>query len=80
MSKIRHQRIAQKFAEEQAHIQYLLQQGWHPLDIADQMMHHLLELLRESIFQQHPEWTEDQIIQEMRRRVKSNKKRRHTKE
>ncbi|WP_371804879.1 hypothetical protein [Candidatus Lokiarchaeum ossiferum] len=74
MQKSRHHRIEQKFIEDRSHIDHLLKHGWTSLDIADQMTHHFLELLRESILQQHPEWNEDQIIREMRKRTLNQKK------
>lgn len=74
MQKIRHRRIKQKFIEDRSHIEHLLKHGWSSLDIADQMTHHLLELLRESIIQQYPDWNEEQIIHEMRKRTLTRKK------
>ncbi|UYP44279.1 hypothetical protein NEF87_000564 [Candidatus Lokiarchaeum ossiferum] len=74
MQKSRHRRIQQKFIEDRTHIDHLLKYGWTLLDNTSQMTQHFMELLRESILQQHPEWNEDQIIREMRKRTLNQKK------
>ncbi len=59
--------------EDQAHIQYLLKNGWNFLDIADQMTHYMLTLLRDEIVIRHPEWNKEQIRDEMRKKLLEQK-------
>ena len=66
-SSKRCQRIRTKYEEDQTHIQYLLSRGWHSFKIADHMTENMITLLREGIRQRFLEWTDNQILQEMRR-------------
>ena len=59
--------------EDQAHIQYLLKKAWNFLDIADQMTHYMLTLLRDEIVTRHPEWNKEQIRDEMRKKLLEQK-------
>jgi hypothetical protein len=68
-SQIRKQRIREKFELDQAHIQYLLTQGWHPFEIADHMTQYMIDALREGLRHTHPDWDEPQILQEMRNKM-----------
>jgi len=63
----RAQRIKLKFLEEQKHRDYLLSKGNTPLEIADQMIHYQLALIREQIIRNHPSWTEQQVLIQMRK-------------
>ncbi len=73
-SQIRSQHIRKKYEEEQKHIEYLLFKGWHPLEIADQMTHYMITLLREGIKKRHPDWNDKQILKEMRNKLLINSK------
>jgi hypothetical protein len=72
-SRERGQRSREKFDRDQTHIAYLLAQGMHPIEIADRMTQVMIEALRESVKRQHPDWSADQIIQEMRDRFSREK-------
>ena len=62
----RAQRIKTRFLEEQRHRNYLLDQGLTPLEIADQMIHYQLALIRAQITRDQPSWTEQQVLAQMR--------------
>ena len=66
---MRGERIRKKYEEDQKHVQYLLEKGWHPLEIADQMTHFAITTLREGIKQRHPQWSEERILEEMREKL-----------
>jgi hypothetical protein len=72
-SKDRGLRIREKYELEQKHIEYLLAKKLHPLEIADQMTHYMITMLREAIKIQHPEWNELEILTEMRKEIDFNK-------
>ena len=69
----RHIHIRRKFLEDQAHIQYLMKNGWHLLDIADQMIHYELTLFKDEIISRHPDWNEEQIRDEMKKKILKQK-------
>ena len=73
-SHIRHRRFKEKYRQHKNHIKYLIEKGWHPLDIADQMTQFTIIMLKEGIHKRHPEWTSEEILAEMRRLVLSNSK------
>ena len=73
-SHIRHRRFREKYKQDRDHIKYLLEKGWHPLDIADQMTQYTIIMLKEGIHKRHPEWTSEEILTEMRRLVLLNSK------
>ena len=73
-SHIRHQRFKEKYRQDKNHIKYLIEKGWHPLDIADQMTQFTIIMLKEGIHKRHPEWTSEEILTEMRRLVLLDKK------
>ena len=73
-SQIRHRRIKEKYAQDRKHIKYLIENGWHPLDIADQMTQYTIIMLKEGIHKRHPGWTSEEILTEMRRLVLLNSK------
>ena len=68
-SHIRHRRFKEKYRQDKIHIKYLLENGWHPLEIADQMTQYTIIILKEGIHKRHPEWTSEEILTEMRRLV-----------
>ncbi|QEE15967.1 hypothetical protein DSAG12_01795 [Promethearchaeum syntrophicum] len=68
-SHIRHRRFREKYRQDKNHIKYLIEKGWHPLDIADQMTQYTIIMLKEGIHKRHPEWTSEEILTEMRRLV-----------
>ena len=72
-SKERGQHILEKYIREQEHIQYLLDHGMSSLEIAEQMMEYSTTLLREVIKQNHPNWKDQEILIEMRRKIESEK-------
>ena len=74
MTSIRHRRFKEKYIQDKNHIKYLLEKGWHPLDIADQMTQYTIIMLKEGIHKRHPEWTSEEILTEMRRLVLLNSK------
>ena len=74
-SKERGQYILEKYIREQAHIQYLLDHGMSSLEIAEQMLDYSTTLLREVIKQNHPNWNNQEILIEMRRKLESDKDR-----
>ena len=73
-SHIRHRRFKEKYRQDKNHIKYLLENGWHPLAIADQMTQYTIIMLKEGIHKRHPEWTSEEILTEMRRLVLLNSK------
>jgi len=73
-SHIRHRRFKEKYRQDRNHIKYLIEKGWHPLDIADQMTQYIIIMLKEGIHKRHPEWTSEEILAEMRRLVLLNSK------
>ena len=72
---MRNQRIREKYIQDRAHIKYLLENGWKPLDIADQMTQYTIIMLKEGIFKRHPEWTSEEILKEMRKLILLKSKR-----
>ena len=65
-------RIREKFSRDWRHVKYLLEKGWHPLEIADQMTQYTILTLREGIRQRHPEFNDREILQEMRKKISNS--------
>ncbi len=55
LEQTREQRQRHKFSEEEQHFEYLLKRGLNSLDIADQLIHIMLEISREGLKNQFPE-------------------------
>lgn len=68
-SQERGRRIREKYEVEQKHIQYLLNKGLSSLEIAEQMLDYMVTLLREGIKQNHPEWDDRRVLEEMRKAI-----------
>ncbi len=54
LDQTREQRQRQKFLEEERHFEYLLKRGFNSLDIADHLIHIMLEISREGLKNQYP--------------------------
>lgn len=72
-SPVRSEHFREKYEQYQAHIKYLLDKGWDPLKIADQMTHFMILSLREGFRNQHPEWSEVRLLQAMREKIVQDK-------
>ncbi len=58
---MRAERQWQKFGEEERHFEYLHARGLTSVEIADRLIHTMLEVLREGIKNQHPNATEAEL-------------------
>jgi hypothetical protein len=59
-------RRKEKFQRDEAHINYLLAKGLHPLEITDRLIHIMLDLMREGLKNDFPEANEKEISKKMR--------------
>jgi hypothetical protein len=73
-----------KYRQEQRHIDYLLAKGLHPIEIADELIHIMLEIMTEGLRNQYPTATDDEILRILRQEIetyeqlkKTRKKRYH---
>ncbi len=55
-----------KYQKEQDHIQKLLEKGFHPIEIADRLIHLVLQTMAEGYKNDHPHLTETEILSKMR--------------
>ena len=62
-------RIREKYELEQNQIKYLLAKGLHLLEIADQLTHVWITMLREWLKLQHPDWNDDEILKDIRKKL-----------
>ncbi len=61
LDQTREQRQRQKFSEEEQHFEYLLKRGFNSIDIADHLVHIMLELSREGLKNQYPGASDEEI-------------------
>ncbi len=66
MNESRAKRQRQKIDEEERHFRYLAARGYTSTQIADTLIHNLLEAMKVGIKNQHPDFTEEQILLKMR--------------
>ena len=59
----------EKFQREQAHVQRLLFRGLHPVEIADRLIHIMLEVLFEGFKLKYPHLDEQELKLKMREHV-----------
>lgn len=65
----RRQYLRDKFKRDQEHINYLFAKGYTSFQIADQLIHYMIQGLRQSIINEEPNLTEDQINLKMRENI-----------
>jgi hypothetical protein len=65
----RGQRRQEKFLEEEKHFEYLLSRGLHPFDVADELTHTMLGLLRAGLIAEYPQANEEEIKLRMREEI-----------
>ncbi len=66
LDQSRERRQRQKFFEEEEHFEYLLKRGLNSIDIADQLIHIMLEVSREGFKNQYPTASDAEIRNLMR--------------
>ena len=54
LEQTRELRQRQRFLEEERHFEYLLKHGFNSVDIADRLIHIMLEISREGLKNQYP--------------------------
>ncbi len=59
----------EKLKLEHQHFNYLISQGWHPIDIADQITHHMIKTLYIGIENKFPGISEEKKIEIARKYV-----------
>ena len=57
----RHKRRLDKFRRDQVHFKYLQNKGYNSLDIADRLIHNMLETLYIGVKVQYPEVSEQEL-------------------
>ncbi len=73
MIQSRTERQWQKFEEEERHFQYLIAKGYTSANIADILIHNMLEIMKVGIKNQHPEFTEREILVHLREIINADK-------
>jgi hypothetical protein len=71
----------EKYRQEQGHFEYLLAKGLHPIEIADDLIHIMLEIMTEGIRMQYPDASNDDILGILRQEIETYErlKNRHAK-
>jgi len=62
----------EKYRQEQGHIDYLLAKGLHPIEIADELIHVMLEVMTEGLRNQYPTATDDEILRKLRHEIETH--------
>ncbi len=73
MDESRAKRQWQKFDEEERHFQYLAAKGYTSVKIADTLIHNMFEIMKVGIKNQHPDFTEEQILDQLREIITEDK-------
>ncbi|MHA1144251.1 MAG: hypothetical protein ACTSRW_05895 [Candidatus Helarchaeota archaeon] len=60
-----------KFLREMHHLQRLEEKGFHNLEIADRLIHGLIDLMQQGVRNQHPGASEKQINQILKEEIKA---------
>lgn len=76
MNKIEKIRI-NKFLKEKEHIDRLISRGLHPIEIADRLIHNMLDLMREGYRNEFPNADDEEIFRKMQKQVNLYKKMKH---
>ncbi|MHA1650721.1 MAG: hypothetical protein ACTSYB_11050 [Candidatus Helarchaeota archaeon] len=59
-------RRKKKFQREEEHFNYLLAKGIHPVEMADRLIHFMLDVMRTGFKNQYPNATDEEIDSMMR--------------
>ncbi|HMF29981.1 MAG TPA: hypothetical protein VKK79_01100 [Candidatus Lokiarchaeia archaeon] len=65
----REQRRREKLLQEEKHFEFLLSRGLHPFDVADELTHVMLGLLRAGLISEYPHATEEEIKFRLREEI-----------
>jgi hypothetical protein len=66
-----------KFLQEQEQIDRMIKQGFHPIEIADWLIHITLEAMKEGFKNEFPEANNEELADMMRKQVAIYKKMKH---
>ena len=61
-----HKRRLDKFRQDQAHLEYLQKKGYNSLEIADQLIHNMLETLYISVKVRYPKASDQELKAKLR--------------
>ncbi len=61
----------EKYRQDQIHFEYLLAKGLHPIEIADNLIHIMLEVMTEGIRNQYPTASNDEISRILRQEIEA---------
>ncbi len=73
MNPSRVERLQVKIEEEERHYQFLVKKGYTSATIADLLIHNMLEILKVGIKNQHPEFTERELLAHLREIIDADK-------
>ena len=62
----------EKYRKDQEHFEYLLAKGLHPIEIADNLIHIMLEVMTEGLRNQYPTATDDEVRRVLQQEIDAN--------